>query len=193
MTAIAPETAKPNRFAIFAATLFLVGVVSIAAQFLAIAMFGLAGQVRLEGSYGPGLVAVISAFVMSAKALTWDTWRRWIWLPIVIAVTVAFIVTGFFAQSMSAQAEAEQERCDILWQQLEAKSDQIATLKDELAVLQAPSTVPAPSWASENSGLPAPSWSEEGKKVTELTNAQLEYSRLHDEHATTCREIPEPR
>lgn len=156
-----PETLpkKQSGFKFFAATLFLVGIVSAGAQFVAASTNGIAEYVALGSPTGPGLIAIISGVVMGATCRSWDSWRKWIWLPLVAAVALVFVVMGFTAQSIAreeAAAEAARQAevaqaCQNLLQQIE---DSAAEIEDLRALYAADTGIPLPSW----SDLKPPAW-----------------------------------
>ena len=152
-TAPAKPAAKQGGFKFFAATLFLVGIVSVGAQFAAASTNGISEYVTLGSPTGPGLIAIIAGVVMGAKCRSWESWRKWIWLPLVVAVTLMFVVMGFTAQSVAreqAQEEAHQaeiaQACQALGQQIEAKAAEIDAYRYHGPVAGG---VPEPSWVKE--------------------------------------------
>ncbi|MGB3910242.1 MAG: hypothetical protein WBL06_07210 [Pseudolysinimonas sp.] len=182
MTTTTPATEPATalaRFKVFAATALLVAAATGAAQFVAISLFGMADFVRLEAGTGPGLLALVSGLVMAARVKDWDGWRRWIWLPIVIAVTAVFILNGVVSQSIAAEKAAEQEQlqvCADLETQLNAKAAEIQRLESPPPV---PTDPNAPSWeTTDTSGV---TWAN-----PELDQARIVYGNLLDSYERTC-------
>ena len=161
---------KSFKFGFGFAALVLLSLVSSGAQFVAASTFGIAEYVRLERSTG-GLIAFITGIVMWAKCRSWESWRKWIWLPILITVTLVFISMGFTAQSIAREEAAilqEQElreeevrlaeiaqACGALSQQIDVKAGEIERSRSE-SVVKRPSwaTSDRPSWATSE----RPSW-----------------------------------
>lgn len=85
-----------------AATLFLLGLVSSAAQFIAASSFGIAEYFNRSDSSTGGAVAVIAGIAMWVRCRSWASWRKWIWAPIAILVVLAFIVMGTAAQTIAS-------------------------------------------------------------------------------------------
>ena len=182
-TAPVELAAKRGGFKFFAATLFLVGIVSVGAQYAAASTNGISEYVTLGSPTGPGLLAIITGIVMGAKCRSWESWRKWIWLPLVVAVTLMFVVMGFTAQSI-AREEAEEEArqaeiaqaCQGLWQQVDAKATEIDGAR---AAREASANDPnAPSWVSDPN---LPSWSTPWDVAD-----QEEYDRLRAEYDASC-------
>lgn len=81
----------------------LVGGTSTLTQILAVASLGL--PVTFEWSTG-GLVAGIASIWMWIQCRSWAAWRRWVWIPVIITVVVAFVTINL----MLASAQQETER-----------------------------------------------------------------------------------
>lgn len=181
-SARAKPAAKRRGFKFFAATLFLVGIVSVGAQFAAVSTSGISEYVTLGSPTGPGLIAIIAGIVMGAKCRSWESWRKWIWLPLVVAVTLMFVVMGFTAQSIAREQAREKahqaeiaQACQALGQQIDAKAAEIDTYRYHGPVA---------------GGVPEPSWVEVRKSgnfngiVPEAAIA--EHDRLRAEYDASC-------
>jgi len=192
-TAPAPAK-KESGFKFGSATLILLGFVSWGAQFVAASTFGIAEYFIWDSRSTGGLIAVIAGIVMWVKCRSWESWRKWIWLPILISVTLAFIIMGSTAPSIAREdAEIHQEQevrqeeeaanakiaqaCQDLSQQIEAKSDEIDASVDSRrrqAEAQADPSWDGPTWA----GLDRPDpW--------EVADRE-EYDRLRAEYDASC-------
>ena len=192
MSMTTPETEpakKENGFKFFAATLFLVGIVAAGAQFAAASTNGISEYVTLGSPTGPGLIAIIAGIVMGAKCRSWESWRKWIWLPLVVAVTLMFVVMGFTAQSIAREeAEIRQEEeerqaevaqaCQDLQQRMDAKAAEIdasAESRRRQAEAQDDPSWDGPVWdgIDRSPGLP------------EIWDRK-EYDRLRTEYDASC-------
>ncbi|TFC26422.1 hypothetical protein E3O53_07940 [Cryobacterium sp. TMT2-18-3] len=154
---------KSFKFGFGFAALFLLGFVSWGAQFVAASTFGITEYFRWDFRSTGGLIAVIAGIAMWAKCRSWESWRKWIWLPILITVTLAFIYMGSAAQTIAREEEILQKQelrqeedarqaeiaqaCEVLSQQIDAKASEIERSRSE-------SVVKRPSWATSE----RPSW-----------------------------------
>lgn len=167
-----------------AATLLLLGFVSLGAQFVAASAFGIAEYFIWDVRSTGGLVAVIAGIVTWVKCRSWDSWRNWIWLPILITATLAFIYMGFTAQSIAreeAEIRLEEEAsqaelalaCGALGQQIEAAELdlQAESLQERPAWASAPRQ---PSW--ERTAPSRPAWASSGpSKADDVAELRAEY------------------
>lgn len=78
---------KPNRLGVVAATLLAIVAAGTLAQALVFASHGVPAQ--FNTGWTPGLLAVLAASWMGAAVKNWASWRRWIWLPVGLAVVLS--------------------------------------------------------------------------------------------------------
>lgn len=83
------------------ATFFLVGATSTLTQVIAAASLGY--MVAPEWSSG-GVVALVAAIWMWIKCRSWASWRKWVWLPTIITVVLAFVTVNLTVTSLQNDA-----------------------------------------------------------------------------------------
>lgn len=97
-----PEQSKPRGgFTFAAATLLVLGLIATIAPLLAAIYFGVAIVWDGQRSSG-GVVALVASIAMWIWCRSWEAWRRWIWLPIIATVIIAFVLVGSSAADDSA-------------------------------------------------------------------------------------------
>lgn len=102
-TSVAKRSAQDGaRFGV--ATFVLVGAVSTVTQFVAIASQG--GAVPLEWSTG-GAVALVAGLWFWIRCRSWAAWRKWVWIPVIITVIVAFVTVNLQVAAARDSAAAE--------------------------------------------------------------------------------------
>ncbi|TFD86118.1 hypothetical protein [Cryobacterium serini] len=140
---------KASGFKYGTATLVLLGFVSGGAQFVAASIFGIVEYFSWDVRSTGGLVAVIAGVITWMKCRSWESWRNWIWLPILITATLVLIYMGFTAQSIARQEAvirlAEEASQAELVQACQAMGQQIGAAELDL---QAQSLRERPSWAT---------------------------------------------
>ena len=181
-------TKKPSSLKFFVSTMLLVAIVMTAAQFLAIAIFGITGFVVVEAGYGPGLFAVIAGSVMAAKCRDWESWMKWVWIPISVGVALVFILTGLLAQAISnqqAQFAAELEEARSQAEICQSMRMELAITADEIEELERPRawTGPGdpPSWYDPS----RPSWADP-PRAADIEAAKDRYEQLRSEYNASC-------
>ena len=195
MSTISPEAPPVNGGKFAAATVGIVGAVTVLAEFVIAAMFGVANHLNWSsGAPAPGVIAVVAAIAMAARCTSWAEWRKWIWLPIGIAITAVFTYVAVAAQPILReearvhQAQARQAKidrdCKDLSRQLGAKAAEIKASR-ALKPSWESDGIPAPSW--ETDGVPAPSWSSKDLPAPHWADDPVtEYNDLVDKYNASC-------
>lgn len=75
-------------------TVFLVSVVATASHLTAVSMAGLELAPGARTWSSGGLVALIGGLLMWKFARSWHDFKKWVWLPLVVVVTLSFLVVG---------------------------------------------------------------------------------------------------
>ena len=176
---------KENGFGFASATFILLGFVSWVAQFVAASTFGIAEYFSWDVRSSGGMVAVIAGIAMWAKCRSWESWRKWIWLPIFITVTVAFIVMGFTAQSIAREEAAilqEQE----LRQEEDARQAEIARVCQDLQQRMDAKTTEIAAAVNARHSPRRPSWIDPDRPDPWEVADRDDYDRLRAEYDASC-------
>lgn len=86
-----------------AATMLVVAAVATATQLVAIASVG--GDVPWGAWSTGGALALIAGIWTGVSCRNWATWRRWIWVPVVLAIVGSFLTINF--QTAAATSERQ--------------------------------------------------------------------------------------
>lgn len=194
----------PNKARVFVATMFVVGGASLLAQLLAISTPRLADIVTLGAANGPGLIAIVSGWVMAARCRSWEAWKKWIWLPTAIGILAVLIVMEATAQSIEKETEAvaaEQAQiaaeCSGLQERLIFQQSKIIELR--ATIDEAVAATASRRAFNEAIGREAPSWDQpgsspistspftaEGQARSELAEVTAEHDRIFSRFESRC-------
>lgn len=87
-----------------AATLLLVGGVSTVTQVVAAASL----RLPIEAGWSTGgLIALVAGIWMWIRCRSWAAWRKWVWVPVVLTVVVAFVTINLMATNAPQPLERE--------------------------------------------------------------------------------------
>jgi len=124
---------RPNRLGIAAATILAVITASTLAQALTFAAHGIAAEYSEQWS--PGLLTIVAAFWMAAVVKSWASWRRWIWLPVALAVALSVAIVIFTVSIEQAAAEqAAIEEHERMCSDARAELDELVATHESLVI-----------------------------------------------------------
>lgn len=148
-----PTSRIVTRLGVAAATLAIVCVASVGTQLI---VFGLNGvPVEWNPTPTPGVLGVLCAFVMAAACKRWETWRRWIWLPVAVTV-VATAALFSFAIGVDRALEDQQVAAEAeLCREARDQREQLATAHAEIIAVAADLAGPTP-FPREEDWVPTP-------------------------------------
>lgn len=90
----------PGGWKFAGATLLVLGATATFAPMLAAAMLGF--SLNWDGTRSTGgVLALVASIVMGLTCRDWETWRKWIWLPVAITIVIAFVVVNFYVSDAS--------------------------------------------------------------------------------------------
>lgn len=125
----AAEKRITGGFRYAAATFVLIGAVSTLSQMAAVASLGY--PVTWDWSSG-GLVGIIASIWMWLRCRSWAAWRKWVWVPAIITVVIAFVTINLMtANAEKAAAEDRADMCSAAESQLASMTSKHEALLDE--------------------------------------------------------------
>lgn len=123
-------TTRPQPLLVSLATLPLVMGAMLLAQLVT---WSAAGEgVTLSGDWSPGLFAIIATAWMAAACKSWESWRRWIWVPVVVGVILTVVLVNLILsversteETATAELEAQSHAAMIELKQLSNTYDRL--------------------------------------------------------------------
>lgn len=89
------------------ATMLVVAAVATVTQLVAIASLG--GDVPWGAWSTGGALALIAGIWTGVSCRNWATWRRWIWVPVVLAIVVSFLTINLQAAAATSERQSGED------------------------------------------------------------------------------------